>query len=32
VSAPAAGVVTAVMVRPGDLVARGQVLAEVDPL
>jgi acetyl/propionyl-CoA carboxylase alpha subunit len=32
VSAPAAGIVTAVMVRPGDLVARGQVLAEVDPL
>ena len=32
VSAPAAGIVTTVMVRPGDLVARGQVLAEVDPL
>ncbi|MEP6640979.1 MAG: biotin carboxylase N-terminal domain-containing protein [Gaiellales bacterium] len=32
VSAPAAGIVAAVMVRPGDLVARGQVLAEVDPL
>ena len=32
VSAPAAGTVTSVMVRPGDLVARGQVLAEVDPL
>ena len=32
VSAPAAGIVTAVTVRPGDMVARGQVLAEVDPL
>jgi biotin carboxyl carrier protein len=32
VSAPVAGIVTAVMVRPGDMVARGQVLAEVDPL
>jgi biotin carboxyl carrier protein len=31
VPAPAAGVVTAVLVAAGDLVARGQPLVELDP-
>ena len=31
VSAPAAGIVAAVLVAAGDLVARGQALVEVEP-